>query len=102
VNGGVFKEGQYVKNMLSLLDKMEQINQRDSQGRFHGLWKFYYTNDILRVRYDYHHGMLHGLSVGYRYDGSLWWKERFDNGIRRGLEKNIQLFPYKTYHLVIR
>ena len=57
-------------NTLSYL-----INQYDSQGKKHGVWKYFYPNRTLWRRTHYHHGKAHGVQEFYWEDGTPLNKE---------------------------
>ena len=83
----------------------ERINQRDAEGRAHGLWENYHSNGPLWWRGHYHQGKVHGLWDWYRPDGTLGRREHWHYGDRKGLEirwDSQGIITHKAYHLVIR
>lgn len=56
------------------------LNQRDSQSRKHGLWESYWNSGQIWVRTEYVHGKRHGPCIGYYRDGTLMYKENYDMG----------------------
>jgi antitoxin component YwqK of YwqJK toxin-antitoxin module len=53
------------------------INQRDSEGRKHGVWEDYYINGRILVREHYMHGKAHRLREWYHTDGTPYFKKYF-------------------------
>jgi antitoxin component YwqK of YwqJK toxin-antitoxin module len=83
----------------------EQINQRDAEGRRHGVWEEYWSNGTLEWRVNYHHGKEHGVWEEYRSDGTLMWRAHWHHGTKKGLTKRWDSqggIASKKYHLVIR
>ena len=83
----------------------ERINQRDAEGRCHGVWEWYYSDGTLRWKEHWHHGKLHGVSEVYYSNGTLEWRRHYRHGVRRGLETvydRQSRIKHKAYHLVIR
>ena len=82
------------------------INQRDAEGRPHGVWEgYYYSDGTLGWREHYHHGKEHGVWEDYYRNGILWLRAHYQHGVRRGLETvydRQSRITDKTYHLVIR
>jgi antitoxin component YwqK of YwqJK toxin-antitoxin module len=54
-----------------------QVNQKDPQGRPHGVWEDYYTDGTLWWKCHFHHRKLHGLWEVYREDGTPYLKRYF-------------------------
>ena len=82
-----------------------KVNQRDAEGRHHGVWEGYYSNGTVQWRGHYHHGRVHGVWEWYRSDGTLEWRDHWHHGVKRGLETwwNSQgRCTRKAYLLVIR
>ena len=52
-------------------------NQRDSEGRPHGVWEGYWPNGTLWRRRHYMHGKPHGLWETYHENGAPSWKEYY-------------------------
>jgi antitoxin component YwqK of YwqJK toxin-antitoxin module len=52
----------------------EHINQTGSEGRLHGVWKWYYSDGTLGLREHYMHGKAHGLWERYRQAGTIYFK----------------------------
>ncbi len=83
----------------------EQMNQRDAEGRRHGLWEDYRSDGTVQWRGHYHHGKQHGLWEWYRSDGTLRWREHLHHGVKKGLETEWDTqgrITDKWYHLVIK
>ena len=83
----------------------ELINQRDAEGRPHGVWEGYRSNGTLRWRTHYHHGKEHGLLEDYYSDGTLGSREHWHHGEQKGLATlwdSQGRTIHKAYHLVIR
>jgi antitoxin component YwqK of YwqJK toxin-antitoxin module len=65
---------------------MEPINQRDAQGRPHGIQKRLFSTGHLNWRGKYHNGSRCGLHkyyygrYGYRYYVRIKWKNRLTEG----------------------
>jgi hypothetical protein len=55
----------------------ETINQKDSQGRRHGIWEHYRPDGTLWLRHHYLHGKEHGLCEWYRTDVTLYFKRYY-------------------------
>jgi antitoxin component YwqK of YwqJK toxin-antitoxin module len=53
------------------METAEKINQTDSTGLKHGLWKWYYANGKLLYEGEYLNGKYHGLWKKYNLDGTL-------------------------------
>lgn len=64
------------------IDKMENINQVDSNGRMHGLWRLYY--DQLWREASYINGVNHGFYKGWDVDGNLRFLGNYVNGVLEG------------------
>jgi antitoxin component YwqK of YwqJK toxin-antitoxin module len=98
--------GQVHSEGVSFSYKMKElINQRDAEGRRHGLWEGYYSDGTLRWREHWHHGRPHGLWEGYWPDGTLGWRGNYHHGVKKGLAKVWDSqggITGKRYHLVIR
>jgi antitoxin component YwqK of YwqJK toxin-antitoxin module len=83
----------------------ELINQRDAEGRPHGVWERYHSDGTLWWREHWHHGKRHGVWEWYRPDGTLGRRDHWHHGVKRGLETwwNSQGgITGKRYRLVIR
>ncbi len=95
----------FIKITTSISNRMEQINQKNAQGRRHGPWEYYNIDGTLWCKRNYHHGKVHGVWENYSTNGKLEWRCNFYYNKRRGLEK---INPphggagYKSYHLNIR
>jgi antitoxin component YwqK of YwqJK toxin-antitoxin module len=63
----------------------EPINQRDTQGRRHGVWEDYWEDGTLNRRRHYLHGKLYGFFEYYLENGTLWWRENYLHGETQGL-----------------
>ena len=81
------------------------INQRDAEGRRHGVWESYYSDGTLWWRDHYHHDQRHGLWEHYYPDGTLVWRAQYHHGVQKGLDIQWDYqgrIASKRYHLVIR
>ena len=63
------------------------INQRDAEGRAHGLWERYRLDGTLWWREHWHHGKLHGVWERYRSDATLWRRAHYNMDRLVGLEQ---------------
>jgi antitoxin component YwqK of YwqJK toxin-antitoxin module len=82
-----------------------QVNQKDSQGRRHGVWKNYYEDGTLKLKRHYLHGAPHGVWEDYRPNGNLWWRGTFSCGRNLGLFINYRIngsLRDKTYIINIK
>jgi antitoxin component YwqK of YwqJK toxin-antitoxin module len=79
------------------------INQRDSQGKPHGVWENYYIDSRIRLREHYLHGVPHGIWESYCGDGTLRWRRHWLHGKAHGVWEwyNGHLYD-KTYYLCIK
>ena len=96
-----------LKNNLfkSLLKSNRIINQRDAEGRLHGLWKHYRSDGTLSWRVHWHHGKQHGVWEWYWDNGKLWGRKHWHHGEQKGLDiqwDSQGRITAKEYHLVIR
>ncbi len=64
----------------------EQINQIDSDGFQHGLWKHWYANGQLMHEENYVNGLRNGLRRDWHSNGQLWFIVNFVNGVIEGEE----------------
>jgi antitoxin component YwqK of YwqJK toxin-antitoxin module len=83
----------------------ELINQRDAEGRPHGVWEDYRSDGKLERREHYYHGKRHGDWEWYWRNGTLEWRYHFYHGVRKGLDTRWDpqgKCTRKRYHLVIR
>jgi hypothetical protein len=83
----------------------ELINQRDAEGRRHGVWEIYRPDGTLWLRGHWHHGRPHGVWEYYRPDVTLWRREKWHHAVKKGLAtcRDYQGgITDKAYHLVIR
>ena len=62
---------------LGTIQAQEKVNQTDSQGRKHGLWKKFYDNDQLRYEGRFDHGVEVDTFKFYFEDGGLKAKNFF-------------------------
>ncbi len=95
---------QDIKVTISILDSMEQINQKDKQGLRHGVWERYHSG-TLKWRRNFHHGKRHGVLEDYYHNGTVTCRAHYHHGALKSLEKwyNPQEIPtHKTYHLIIK
>jgi antitoxin component YwqK of YwqJK toxin-antitoxin module len=53
----------------------EQVNQRDTQGKPHGIWKYYYLDGTLWWKAHWHHGKVDRLQESYWTNGTPHLKE---------------------------
>ena len=65
--------------------KNSLINQIDSQGRYHGLWEYYYSDDTLWVRLHYIHGKRHGRCEFYPKDRTVFYIVKYLHDEPRGI-----------------
>ena len=66
----------------------EETNQRDPQGRKHGVWEDYREDGTLWRRYHWHHGKKHGVwEDHYPKDRTIRWKGEFQHGKEHGVHK---------------
>jgi antitoxin component YwqK of YwqJK toxin-antitoxin module len=84
---------------------MGKINQRDSQGRRHGVWESYRSDGTLYWRVHYHHGNKYGVCEHYYQKGTLCWRANFYHDTPKGkheLYTTPGIISLKGYHLIIR
>lgn len=83
------------KRILSLFKK-ERINQFNTNGNEHGLWRYYYTPDRFRrlaqiangklwIEANYVDGVKHGTYRTWYDNGQLMYEMYYVNGLRHGL-----------------
>lgn len=58
-----------------------EMNFRD--GKLHGNWSMWSSNEVLLYSSDWKRGKLHGEAKGWFIDGRLEWEAIWDNGIRK-------------------
>lgn len=63
---------------------IEEINQVDSLGRNHGLWRYTSADSSLAIYGYYSHGLRHGLWRYLEDDNKLIWAEYYVNGKLEG------------------
>ena len=83
----------------------KKINQKDTQGRRHGLCEWYRPDGTISWRSHYHHGVLHGLWERYLPDGHLWERSNWHHGVLHGiweLYRSDGTTYAKQYHIRIR
>ena len=61
------------------------INQKDENGKKHGLWKAYHDNGKLWYKGEYKNGKSHGLWELYHENGKPIGKGEYKNNKDRGL-----------------
>jgi antitoxin component YwqK of YwqJK toxin-antitoxin module len=84
---------------------MGKINQRDAEGRLHGLWEDYRSDDTLWRRVHYHHDKQHGVWEDYHTDGQLRFETHYLHGVIKGIGTGFDARGRcisKQYNLVIR
>jgi len=65
--------------------KKNIINQRDKNGKRHGLWEEYYSNGIISSKGEYKNGRQHGPWERYHSNGQLSFKGEFKKGKSIGI-----------------
>jgi antitoxin component YwqK of YwqJK toxin-antitoxin module len=55
----------------------EQVNQKDAQGRLHGVWEWCYEDGTLMWKEHYLHGKRQGITEWYNTDGTSSWKDYY-------------------------
>jgi antitoxin component YwqK of YwqJK toxin-antitoxin module len=104
--GSLFKNRNPFEKNLSFSYKMKElINQRDAEGRLHGVWEDYYSNGTLSWRVHWHHGKQHGVWEWYWDNGTLGGRKHWHHGEQKGLDIQWDYqgrITDKAYHLVIR
>jgi antitoxin component YwqK of YwqJK toxin-antitoxin module len=83
----------------------KRVNQKDEQGRHHGVWERYRTDGTLHGRVHYHHGREHGVWEHYFIDGTPRWRRHYHHGMLKGLAKwwdRVGKASCKIYHLDIK
>ena len=58
----------------------ERINRYDSQGKEHGVWKYYHDNEKIRLECVYRHGIMNGYYKEYNQEGNLLQAYKYVNG----------------------
>jgi antitoxin component YwqK of YwqJK toxin-antitoxin module len=66
------------------------INQKDTQGNRHGLWKIHWESGEIYMIKNYHHGKRHGLIRKY-FKGRVVHEFTYRHGDLYGLSKIYQL-----------
>ena len=82
-----------------------QINQRDLQGKKHGVWEDYRADGTLSWRAHYHHGKEHGLWEWYNRDGTLQWRAHYHHGVIHGVWESYRVngtLSDKTFFINIK
>ena len=80
-------------------------NQKDPQGRPHGVWEDYRPDGTLMWRGHWLHGEPHGLSEWYHPDGHLMQRGHYHHGTPHGLWEDYHpdgTTYAKRYHLRIK
>ena len=79
---------------MGVVNKKEEINRLDSDGKKNGVWKEFYENGNIKLEHTFFHGEKDGISKKYDKKGKLLELETFDKGKRKsnnislGLELN--------------
>ena len=76
-NGNIVLIKQY---NMGVINKKEEINRFDSEGKKDGIWKEYYENGKIKFEQTYFHGEKDGISKKYDKKGKLQELESFDKG----------------------
>ena len=85
-NGNILLIKQYD---MGVVNKKEEINRFDSDGKKDGVWKEYYENGKIKLEHTFFHGEKDGISKKYDKKGKLEEFESFDKGKRKS--NNISL-----------
>jgi len=64
--------------------KMDNINQRDSERRRHGLHRDLHTNGKLKCELNFVHGKIHGFFRSWYENGKPWYECYLEKGIKEG------------------
>ena len=90
IKDGVSKEFDNDGNILlikqydmGVVNKKEEINRFDSDGKKVGVWKEYYENGKIKLEQTFFHGEKDGISKKYDKKGKLQELESFDKGKRK-------------------
>ncbi|WP_298393185.1 hypothetical protein [Flavobacterium sp.] len=82
---GFYKNCEYKTNYISIYTSLQtcgRINNNDSinNGKYHGTWKNYYDNEILKSVFNYHCGFLQGNNYTYYENGNIESIEFYNGG----------------------
>ena len=73
---------------MGVVNKKEEINRFDSEGKKDGVWKEYYENGKIKLEHTFFHGEKDGISKKYDKKGKLQELESFDKGKRKSNKKS--------------
>ena len=81
-------------NIISILDfnmgiinKKEEINRLDNEGKKHGVWKMFYENRKIKIEENFFHGQKDGFKKVYDKKGRI---DEIKN-YKKGIENNIEI-----------
>lgn len=82
---GFYKNCEYKTNYISIYTSLQtcgRINNNDSinAGKYHGTWKSYYENEVLKSVFNYHCGFLQGNNYTYYENGNIESIEFYNGG----------------------
>jgi antitoxin component YwqK of YwqJK toxin-antitoxin module len=83
----------------------QATNQKDSQGRRHGVWADYWSSGTPEWKVSWDHGVLHGIWESFYSWGQISHRKKYDKGVLKGIE--IYFFGSgktrkKIYHLPLK
>ncbi|PKP52213.1 MAG: hypothetical protein CVT92_10085 [Bacteroidetes bacterium HGW-Bacteroidetes-1] len=61
----------------------ERINRRDTENRPHGLWKWFYEDDVLKAEGSFKNGLKNGIFREYDIQGNLKKIEKYVDDVRQ-------------------
>ena len=79
-------------------------NQKDPQGRLHGVWEDYLSDGTISCRGHWLHGTPHGVWEYYLSEGTISCRGHYHHGVIHGLSEWYTggTPTSKEYHLLIR
>ena len=71
---------------MGIINKKEEINRMDSDGKKHGVWKVHYDNNKIKIEETFFHGKKEGFKKVYDKKGKIEEIKNYKNGIENNLE----------------
>ena len=82
---------------MGIINKKEEINRLDSEGKKHGIWKVHYDNNKTKIEENFFHGQKEGFKKVYDKKGKIKEIINYKDGIENNIEitKGIKISQIK-------
>ena len=82
---------------MGIINKKEEINRLDSEGKKHGIWKVHYVNNKTKIEETFFHGQKEGFKKVYDKKGKIKEIIKYKDGIENNIEitKGIKISQIK-------